>query len=330
MAEVQVLPIPFLVDSAPHCYWDLSDNDKNRHFLNNIDHLYFKYIAETNESQLATGNKHRAALAIRLAYHQGIETMFTLLCACLQAPDCVPAWIINCKTHHLRNLIQNVSDPSKTVDNVLDIKKVTWRSIANHVVPCAHPHQDIDDVRKRFALLWQRLAHEHLSEENINEYNSIKHGLRVRLGGFTLRAGVEDTYGEPPPQDQMQVVGHSEFGSSFYYSQKIKSDIKPKGKDVNFKLLNQALGWNPLALSASLDLITYSLLNVKSFLMVYNGHCKPSDVLFCCPTDLDEFDKPLRMSITTTKSSFNRTFIDKNIPLYSKEKIKIALSKDSE
>src|SRR5438094_3978161 len=77
---------------------------------------------------------------------------------------------------------------------------------------------------KQLATLWGQLAHELLNPDHIDEYNSVKHGLRMRAGGFKLRAGLEHTYGEPPPEAEMNTIGHSEHGSSFFRLERIRTE----------------------------------------------------------------------------------------------------------
>jgi len=87
-------PVKFVVYDTPHACWDLELRRKNLEFLEGIDAEYFRYVAEMNVTHLESDNKHRAALALRLAYSQGLETLFALLGARIQAPHCVIGWML--------------------------------------------------------------------------------------------------------------------------------------------------------------------------------------------------------------------------------------------
>ena len=96
----------FLVGERPFCLWDQDINKLNSNFLNGIDPEYFEYLADTNFEKLGdeTEDIHQhAALAIRAAFSQGLETLFALIFASVQAPHCVPAWMNIYKTMNCTN-----------------------------------------------------------------------------------------------------------------------------------------------------------------------------------------------------------------------------------
>jgi hypothetical protein len=86
--------IPFVVDETPYICWDPDLQRKNLEFLRGIDSKYFQYVVESNIEHLEGDDKHRAALAIRLAYSQALETLFALLGALVQAPTCPLGWML--------------------------------------------------------------------------------------------------------------------------------------------------------------------------------------------------------------------------------------------
>jgi hypothetical protein len=79
-------------------------------------------------------------------------------------------------------------------------------------------------ISKGFGRLWHRLADDFLDEKSTREYNNIKHGLRVQIGGSWLALGVENELGVPAPSENMRLMGSSVFGSSFYEPETL---IKP-------------------------------------------------------------------------------------------------------
>lgn len=97
----------FAVDEEPYCLWEYDTGERNLACLKGIDSQYFSFIAASNyalfvdeqsknliDGELSGDNLQRAALAMRTAYHHGLETFFTLVCAGIQAPLCVHAWIL--------------------------------------------------------------------------------------------------------------------------------------------------------------------------------------------------------------------------------------------
>jgi len=57
-----------------------------------------------------TEERRRAAMAIRTAYHHGLESFFALLFATLQAPFCVAGWMQVYSPAGLRDIVRS-ADP---------------------------------------------------------------------------------------------------------------------------------------------------------------------------------------------------------------------------
>lgn len=89
--------VKFVVDETPYCFWDSDISDKNINYLNWIDCDYYKYVAKIHSESLESEDKHRAAIALRAAYIQGLEVLFALLCTAVQSPNCVFGWMLSYK-----------------------------------------------------------------------------------------------------------------------------------------------------------------------------------------------------------------------------------------
>lgn len=99
----------FAAGEDPYCVWDWDLRDRNIQYLKSFDPHYFDYMARTNAAHLGaedTGERRRAATAIRAAYHHGLECFFALLFATLQAPDCIVGWMQVYTPAKLRNLVK--------------------------------------------------------------------------------------------------------------------------------------------------------------------------------------------------------------------------------
>ena len=78
----------FMVADEPICLWSTEDIiPQNLHFLDDIDPAFFMYQAQSN-LKLFNYKKYKrhAAVAIRIAFSHGLETLFSLLGAFIQAP----------------------------------------------------------------------------------------------------------------------------------------------------------------------------------------------------------------------------------------------------
>src|ERR1044071_10255317 len=112
--KVSIYYSPFAAGKDIHCLWDWDLDRTNLTFLEGVDHDYFRYVADIHGEALKGPDRHRAGIALRIAYHQGLEALFSFIFAALQAPDCIPAWIIKCSnTSDLRHLVVALNNPCR-------------------------------------------------------------------------------------------------------------------------------------------------------------------------------------------------------------------------
>lgn len=182
-AELQCCHV--IVGKRPLSVWDVDLGYKNQRFLSSIDPDYFNYLSQihsqpANDQELLTDKQSQhSALALRTAYSQALETLFALLFASIQAPHCIPAWISNYKNHELVELIEKIQN-NKPIDSVLDSETPTWPDIYDTLFNLKENDNGIFTARSGFTKTWSCFASDFLNESFSREYNSIKHGLRIR------------------------------------------------------------------------------------------------------------------------------------------------------
>lgn len=98
MTESRFYRYVFAVGDEAYCCWDYDLPARNERFLRSLDGSYFSYVSGRHLDQIAGEDRQRASVALRGAYHHGLETLFSLLGAMVQAPEAVPAWIPKCST----------------------------------------------------------------------------------------------------------------------------------------------------------------------------------------------------------------------------------------
>lgn len=96
----------FVVNEEPYCIWEVDLPERNMEFLNGIDVEYFDYAIKVH---LEAEDEKRASIGLRTTLHHAIETLFSLLGAYIQAPDCAYAWIAKCSNKELRSVVTKVS-----------------------------------------------------------------------------------------------------------------------------------------------------------------------------------------------------------------------------
>jgi hypothetical protein len=273
----------FKVLDEPYCVWEEDVLGTNRRFLRGLDPDYFAYL--THIHCAATDRKH-ASVALRISSHHGLETLFSLVGAFLQAPDCVYAWVGKCSTGALRDLVRRVTAKDSTLFRKLKVDEVSWNSVATAVFRTLEPGTEIQRAAiQQFTALWQGLAAEFSESLHIEEYNSLKHGFRVGNGGFALSIGPAAEGGEFPPDNEFQLVGRSDFGTSFVL---IKPTTNNKG-DRALKVSTVHVNWSFERLVRLNEAIFWSLKNITTALRAANG-VDPGTPAFIVPGTTDHFD----------------------------------------
>lgn len=309
----------FAVGKNPYCVWEWDLSTRNLEFINGIDPNYFDHIVRLNAPLLDGNDKNYASLSIRIAYCHGLETLFALLLATIQAPDCVVGWLHKYQLGQLRGLVEGISKQNQTMQYKLRLDKVTWQGLSEVI----HQFQ-IDDkekalrIKQHFGKLWQRLGNEFVNEQLVAEYNNIKHGLRVRAGGFSLAFGRQDAPGIAAPSERMVSMGGSVFGSEFFKPEPIGGDHYKR--DPNFRVRRMNLNWDPESLALRINLISSSLNNILSFLKIVNG-VDPNTVAFSWPEDEKCFEAAWNNHFGVLNCSMDIKVEEENITRFSKKEI---------
>lgn len=287
----------FLVDERQFCLWDIDLKKRNIEFLESLDPSYFEYVANlysrnTGDSD-ETQNKEsqHAALAMRTAYSQALETLFALICAFIQAPRCISAWINLYKSYELRNVIDKIHN-HKPLLSQITLQSPSWSSISEIIFQglVIEDKEQEAAIKTGFAQLWSRFASDFLDNEFTREYNSIKHGLRVRPGGFSITVGPQNKPGEPTPTEKMILVGKSDFGSGYLAADKIGNLSR------HIQMKRHHRNWSPEDIGWGLHIAAMSISNVLSGIKVLNG-VHSEQVQFNSPTDLSAFLEPWKRSV---------------------------------
>ena len=202
---------------------------------------------------------------------------------------------------------------------MLSEKLVTWQTIAETIfesLVLEDKEKEIE-IKQDFGNLWFRFASQFLDNNFSLEYNSIKHGLRVRPGGFYFAIGVEDKAGVPTSKEKMQLLGKSEYGSYFIASKKISES------NQHIKMKQYHRNWSPEDLCWGLHLVSLSITNIISALRIVNG-VPATDVKFEWEIDRNSYQEPWKHAAqigVTSVSSFQIDIKPNFITTFSKEEI---------
>ena len=283
----------FAVNDTAYCVWEHDLPERNERFLRHLDTGYLAYVVERHVEALDGTENLRAAVAVRSAYFHGLETLFSLLGCLAQAPGCVAGWLSKCPTRALTQLVEGLAQ-GKPVLTQRGRQRISLDDLS--AIVHAHAWQAESPggaTAARFAALWRRLAADFANESFRQEHNSIKHGFRVAAGGFTLRLGLEPSYGVRPPEDEFHTIGHSPHGTTFYVPEAIPG--LPNGSGHHFRIRRTSLNWRAEAMVQCLQLLAWSVNNVVGELRILNG-VDATTVQFQRPEDPAVFEAPWRWS----------------------------------
>jgi hypothetical protein len=307
--------VPFVIDETPYCLWDWELKRLEHEFLSGVDPEYFEYMAKTHAAGLDGDQPQRAALALRMTYSHAQETLMSLLCAIVQAPACVIGWLHKYKNAELESVVRKLHQHQPVLAKIDG--EVSWQGLSNMVhryVSCPDKEKE-SKIKESFGTFWSRTADDFLDHGGRREYNSIKHGLRARSGGFHLLAGIEMTPGVAGPPEQLKTVGGGEFGTTYYGVESVEGVEK-----CNVRAQSSSRNWLPDLLAGRTYLMSLSMGNILSFLKVAKGE-DPQKHQFKWPEDLSAFEECWRYSPGVTAASFNVDLTSVNIKPMTKLEI---------
>lgn len=276
--------VKFFVGREPYAVWDLDIQEKNIRFLKGFDVGYFEYLAKVHSDQIVDGNAQHAAIAIRTSYGLALETFFSLVGATLQAPECVFGWLYKYKKGDLSLLINTIRGTEQLRTRFAS--RLSWDALSSliHLNLVLSDKDREGQIKARYAKCWEYLAQNYQDPEIRTEFNSIKHGLRLQPGGFRAAFGLQEQPGVPAPPERMTSMGGSDYGSS------ILKLVRIGGLEHDYRILEDLKNWDLRCLIGRLRVISMSIGNVISFLLIQNGQ-NPTSSRFVWPEDLEDFDK---------------------------------------
>src|SRR5450759_357676 len=270
----------FYVGRRPRALWDPELGEKKLQFLRGVDPSYYSHISQVHEPLLAGESKLQAAAALRIAYSQGIETLMALACAAMQAPDCIMGWMMLYQNRELRHLVSSVSR-GKGADPVHPwYSPGSWDSFVHRMFGGVQCDDEVRaDLEAKFGRVFTRFASDFLDEKQQQQYNSLKHGARPRLGGFHMSFGPQPEAGVLAPPESMVSLGGSDFGSTFFTPERVGEN------KLHLRPIEVSVNWVPENFVEGLLLLSMSITNVISFLKAQAG--EPIEE---CPLSLPDED----------------------------------------
>lgn len=300
-----------IVNEEPYCIWDLAPEAHNQEYLNSIDSRYFEYVAQlVIDKTINESSKSHSATLLRFTYYHALETFFSYIGALIQGPDGVCAWIQKASTGDIKAIVEKIDNNDNSLQRKLDIPNISWENIADIVFQGSDsdPAQVSSNV-KNYSKCWSRLAQEFLRPSSRDEFNAMKHGLRIRNGGFSLLMAPELEPGISPPPEEMKTIAHSDYGSSYFTLEQCPGRVKG---NRSYKINRQSLNWGFDSTAGKLIILSNSIYNIVSFLKVLSG-TPFENVQFVRFSDSELYDLPWQASNSHCHFNFGFNFGDERV-----------------
>ena len=209
----------------------------------------------------------------------GWETFFALLLATLQAPDCVNAWLLKYTNADLKSLVEKINK-EEFVPNLLGLEKISWQAITNRIYRSKYLPSIKEEQIRHFEDFWSSFAEYFVSELNIREYNSIKHGFRTIYGTTHLKIGDRTFTG-------------GKYGNRFAVAQNLDKH--------NLMTEQWSHNWSPEETFANTQIISFSITNLRSFLLIRHRLFEEAPYYLIPDELLEAYPNFERPSLATSK-----------------------------
>jgi hypothetical protein len=298
-----------MVNQRPRCVWEWGLPERQLESLDCLDPSYFLFQLELLNQLLDGEHKQKAACAIRALYWHSLETFFALVFAALQAPRATYAWLIEYRPGDLLDLVKRVSG-GQEIPMAFSIEHLSWHQIANLLLPSKNNDQDFTDrMRTSFAEAWGRFSTEFVDPKCRAEYNTIKHGLRMKSSGFYLSINTGSS------DEEMTSLGGSEFGAQFLLRESIGSHRH------HIRGRRQMENWNMQGTAERIEILVQSMNNIRGFLLHLNGGL-PTGYTFHFPADPEVLKVPWMRGMGVQRMDFDMAIPVELIRPFSEEEIR--------
>lgn len=207
--------VGFIVNDRPVALYGAGLRRGSNDFIKYFDADYWDHQVSLATSIPKENVPHEHVASVRLALSHAEEHLFALIFAFLQAPHCPDLWLYHYKPSDLPQLVEKVGKGERVLTQFA-LKETSWEAITKSLWPWIAQEQY--DATNR---LLRVLADHFICFHRRDEYNGLKHGMRLSFGGTSISfspGGSPDT--KPPPESFISIAD-SKYGSRFWSFDKI-------------------------------------------------------------------------------------------------------------
>lgn len=259
----------FVVLERPVSVWEPEGSSTGLRFLRGMDPQYYQYLADVlgtdranDPTDVTSKVGARSAQALRVAFGMGLESLFAILAALVQAPHCVFGWLSAYTNAELHEVVRRITR-KEHLPALEPFTRPTWESISGLLLsPLKAANQTAHETLSlEFTKAWHSLAEVFCDDLCRAEYNCMKHGFRASSSGFSLKVEVPEEEGEgAKPLAHYDVP----LGQTF----PVLKRHKERG---NYSVITGAVALEPQFCLAGLRITAYSMHNAVQFARLLGG-----------------------------------------------------------
>ena len=255
----------FCVLEKAYSVWGSDLREENDRFLRTISaDFYEKFSQAQSKKDLedATVRGIESGLT-RLVWHHSLETLFCLIGACLQAPNCVFGYFSNCHNNGIREIAKSLLKKQRLKYTYASLEDYSWEGIIKAVYEPTPWVEECPETIDYVARAFEAMAEAYLSDWHRLEYNSLKHGMRVATGPTSFKMA--------NPKGQFDVPDgiNIEARDSSHFTHTISSPNLTTGKRRNHLIVERVIvGWSLDRTIKDIQLIAMMIRNVINLIKV--------------------------------------------------------------
>jgi hypothetical protein len=236
----QINGIGFMVNERPVAVYGRFLRERTHRFIKEFDADYWGYQLSLATSVPIEEVTHDHVAFVRLTLSHVEEHLFALIFAFLQAPYCPDLWLYHYKPSDLPKMARKVELGERVLTR-FKLAESSWIGITKTL------WGGLEEERYTLtARVLGRLARHFISTHGRDEYNGLKHGMRLSFGGTSLSFSPGGSPDVKPDPDSYISLGSSKFGSQFY-------DFEPmSGSKNHYRAKVCFTNWDYMELGAHL------------------------------------------------------------------------------
>lgn len=207
--------IGFIVNDRPIAVYGADLRESTHEFIRTFsaDFWGHQVTLATSVPRDNVSNEHVAFVRLALSHAQ--EHLFALVFSFLQAPFSPDLWLYHYKPSDLPAMVEKVANGGHILTQ-FGLGETSWKSITRVIWPWLG-EEEYEATNRMLGVLATHFMNDHRK----GEYNGLKHGLRLSLGGISISFSPGGSPDEKPSPESYISLAQSKFGCRFWSFEKI-------------------------------------------------------------------------------------------------------------